>query len=135
VSDVVVEVAWMDGLRFEGRGRNQVPIVLDGAGLAGPAPTEALLMGVAACMGIDVVDMLAKMRVPVEALTVRAEGDRRAEPPRRYTAIRLVYAARGVPESSAGKLQRAVELSRTKYCSVLHSLDPEVDVDIRIEAA
>jgi putative redox protein len=135
VSDVRVEVVWDEGLRFEGRGRGGVPVVLDGDSVAGPSPTETLLMGLAACMGADVVDILKKMRVPLEALSVRAEGDRRPEPPRRYTAIRLTYETRGVPGQDADKLQRAVELSRDKYCSVLHTLRPEVDVEIRIEAA
>lgn len=135
MSDATVEVVWDDGLRFEGRGRGGVPVVLDGDSAAGPSPTESLLMGLAACMGADVVDILKKMRVPLEALSVRAEGDRRPEPPRWFTAIRLTYVTQGVPEEDVDKLQRAVDLSRDRYCSVLHTLRPDVDVDIRIEAA
>ena len=135
MSDVAVEVRWKGELRFEAVGREEVPVTVDGAGAAGPSPTEALLIGVAACMAIDVVDILKKMRVPLEDLSVRAEGDRRSEPPRRYTAIRLTYTTRGVPAGAEEKLQRAVDLSRDKYCSVLHSLRPDVDLSIRIEAA
>jgi putative redox protein len=64
---------------------------------------------------------------------VRAEGYRRSEPPRRFTAIRLTYRARGVPEADREKLQRAVDLSRETYCSVLHTLQPDLDLDILIE--
>jgi putative redox protein len=135
LSDVTVQVVWEGGLRFEGRGRAGVPVLLDGDTARGPSPTETLLMGLAACMGADVVDILKKMRVPLESLSVRAEGDRRPEPPRWYTAIRLTYETRGIPGEDADKLQRAVDLSRDKYCSVLHTLRPEVDVEIRIEAA
>jgi putative redox protein len=95
---------------------------------------EGLLIALASCMGIDVVDMLNKMRVPFEGLVVRAEGDRRPEPPRRYTAIRLVYEARGVAEDAEPKLQRAVDLSRDRYCSVLHTLHPDLDLSIEIES-
>jgi putative redox protein len=128
-----VEVRWTEALRFEAAGERGARAVLDSAGAGGPSPMEALLMALASCMGIDVVDILEKMRVPVDGLAVRAEGDRRADPPRRFTALRLVYAVTGVPEGDHDKLQRAVDLSRDKYCSVLHTLHPDIDLSIRIE--
>ncbi len=131
---MVVEVRWTEALQFEAVGERGSRAMLDSAGAAGPSPMEALLMALAACMGIDVVDILNKMRVPFDGLSVRTEGDRRADPPRRFTAMRLVYVVTGVPEDSHGKLQRAVDLSRDKYCSVLHTLDPDMDLSIRIEA-
>lgn len=133
MSDVAVEVRWESGLRFEAVGRGGVATLVDGDSAVAPSPMESLLMSLAACMGIDVVDMLNKMRVPFEGLAVRAEGDRRAEPPRRYTAIRLVYEARGVSDDAGPKLQRAVDLSRDRYCSVLHTLHPDLDLSIEIE--
>lgn len=135
MSDSVVEVRWEEELRFEARGRGGAAMKVDGAGQAGPSPTESLLIGLAACMGIDVIDILKKMRVPIEGLSVRAEGDRRPEPPRRYTAIRLIYETRGVAETDREKLERAIELSREKYCSVLHTLRPDVELAIRLEVA
>jgi putative redox protein len=94
---------------------------------------EMLLMSLAGCMGVDVVDILTKMRVPLGGLAVRVEADRRKEPPRRLLAVRLTYRVEGVPASDRGKLQRAIDLSRERYCSVLHSLQPDLDLDIRIE--
>lgn len=134
MSDVAVRADWAGGERFEARGRSRVAVTVDGESSAGPTPVETLLISLASCMGADVVDILTKMRVPLDGLAVRAEGDRRSEPPRRYTAIRLTYETAGVPESEWGKLERAVELSRDKYCSVLHTLHPDLDVAIRIEA-
>lgn len=134
MSDVSVEVQWDEGMRFEAAGRGGVPIVVDGDARAGPSPVESLLISLASCMAADVVDILAKMRVPIRALAVRAEGDRWPDPPRRYTAIRLTYEAEGVPEPDVGKLQRAVDLSRDTYCSVLHTLHPDLDLTIRVEA-
>ena len=130
---MAVEVRWADGQRFEGRTGSGVALELDGTANAGASPMEALLMSLAACMGIDVVDILGKMRVPLEGLSVRAEGDRRADSPRRFTAVRLTYRAEGVPGSADEKLQRAVDLSRDTYCSVLHTLHPDLDLSIRIE--
>lgn len=133
MSDVVVEARWDGGLRFEGLGKAGTPVTLDGDGEAGLTPVETLALALVTCMAADVVDILGTMRVSLEALTVRVEGDREAEPPRRYTAMRLLYRPRGVPESDRGKLDRAVDLSRQKYCSVLHTLRTDLDLSIRIE--
>ena len=133
MSDALVEVVWESDQRFEAVAESGVPVVMDGRGTAGPTPPELLIMSLAGCMGVDVVDILGRMRVPVSGLTVRAEGDRRAESPRRFTAVRLVYRAEGVPETARDKLQRAVDLSRDTYCSVLHTLQPDLDLTIRIE--
>lgn len=120
-------------MRFEAVGKAGVPVLLDGDGEVGITPVETLAASLAGCMGADVVDILGKMRVELESLTVGLEGDRRPDPPRRYTAIRLVFGATGVAEADADKLQRAVDLSRDRYCSVLHTLSPDLDVSIRVE--
>jgi putative redox protein len=133
VSDTTVEARWDDGLRFEAVGRSGATVLLDGDGAVGPSPMETLLIALAGCMGADVVEVLRKMRIPLAGLVVRAEGDRRPEPPRRFTAIRLSYRADGVPAADRGKLQRAVDLSRDTYCSVLHTLQPDLDVTIVVE--
>ncbi|NIP81168.1 MAG: OsmC family peroxiredoxin [Gemmatimonadetes bacterium] len=133
MSDVAVTVRWEDGMRFEAVGRGGVPVPVDGDAEAGPSPMESLLISLAACMGADVVDLLGKMRVSFDGLAVHVEGDRRSELPRRYTAVRLTYETRGVPATEGAKLQRAIDLSRDKYCSVLHTLHPDLDVSIRVE--
>jgi putative redox protein len=61
------------------------------------------------------------------------EGDRRAEPPRRYTAIRLRYIVTGVAAADESKVWRAIHLSRDTYCSVLHSLREDIEVGIDLE--
>lgn len=133
MSDIVVEGKWVGGLRFEIAGKAGRPVLLDGDGVAGVSPVETLAVALAGCMAADVVDILTKMRVPLEALAIRIEGDRRAEPPRRYTALRLFFRVEGVAPEDGDKLQRAVDLSREKYCSVLHTLDPALDMSIRVE--
>lgn len=107
-------------------------VLIDGDSKRGGSPMEMLLASVGACMAIDVVDILLKSRVPLEALDMVAEGDRAEDAPRRYVAIRLRYEVRGpLPEHQA-KLERAVALSREKYCSVLHTLRPDLDLSIDI---
>lgn len=131
MADTTVTLRWAgDGLRFEGGGEGGPIISIDGNGAAGPRPTELLLLGLGGCMGADIVDILGKMRVPLEALEIRLEGDRAPEPPRRFLRIRLYCDVWGLSEEDEPKLQRAVALSREKYCSVLHTLRPDCEIGI-----
>lgn len=133
MSDILVEARWEGGLRFEAVGKAGVPVLVDGDGKVGISPVEALAVSLAGCMAADVVDIAGRMRLSLEELAVRVEGDRWADPPRRYTALRLEFRAAGVPPADRDKLQRAVDLSKEKYCSVLHTLRPDLELSIRIE--
>jgi putative redox protein len=122
-----------EDLRFVGGAVGGPEITLESGGKAAPSPTQLLLVSLAGCMAIDVVDILVKSRVPLDALEVTVEGERAPEPPRRFTAVRLTYRVRGPTPEDQAKLQRAVDLSRDKYCSVLHTLRSDLALDIRIE--
>lgn len=122
-----------DGLVFHGGADGAPEITLDSGATAGPSPTQLLLLSLAGCMGVDVRLILEKARVPVELLEVDVEGDRATEAPRRFEAIRLRYRLRGPTETDQAKVDRAIQLSRDKYCSVLHSLRPDIDIDVRVE--
>ncbi|MEX0856415.1 MAG: OsmC family protein [Gemmatimonadota bacterium] len=124
-------VRWVGrDLVFEGRTATSAPILLDSGSKEGPSPTEALLMSLAACMAIDVKVILEKGRVAVDEIEVGLEGDRAPEPPRRFTFVRMEIRVKGPVEEDRGKLERAAQLSRDKYCSVFHSLRPDLDVEI-----
>jgi putative redox protein len=130
----VVQLRWAgEGLRFEGGRAGGPQVVVDSDGVAGPSPTTALLLALAGCMAVDVVEIAAKMRVPLSGLAVEVEGVRREEPPRRFTAIRLKYIASGVAGEDEAKVWRAIDLSRDKYCSVWHSLKDDIDLSIALE--
>lgn len=122
-----------EGLRFRGGADRGPEVVVDGDGKAGASPMQQLLLSLAGCMAADMVDIMIKGRVPLAALEVRVEGDRAKSPPRRYTAIRMHFTAAGVTDADAPKLERALELSRTTYCSVLHSLRPDAEVTFALE--
>lgn len=93
---------------------------------------QMLLLSVAACMGIDIKMILEKSRVPLEQLEIETIGERAEEPPRRYLKVEIVCRVAGPAPEDADKVRRAVDLSKDKYCSVLHSLDPAMHIDVRI---
>jgi putative redox protein len=134
VADVRAELRWSGGqLRFAGNRLDGPEIRVDGDGAAGPSPMTLLLLSLAGCMGADIVDICTKMRLPLGGLEIAIEGDRRAEPPRRYTAIRMTCSVSGVDVSERAKVQRAVDMSRDTYCSVMHSLRDDIEVSIGLE--
>jgi putative redox protein len=121
------------GTVFQGGPSDDVQITIDGKAEKGPSPMDTLLLGLAACMGADIVSILEKARVPVESFEVSARGDRQEEHPRRYREIELVYTIRGPGPEHQAKLDRALALSLEKYCSFTHSLRPDIEMDVRIE--
>lgn len=130
-----VRLEWQgNGLRFSGSGTqpHTPSITIDGDGEDGPSPMITLLLACTGCSGADVVEILTKMRVRLTQLRIEVEGLRRAEPPRRYTTIRYRYqlAGEGLDPSKA---ERAVALSLEKYCSVVHSLAPDISVEYNVE--
>src|SRR5687768_11548274 len=120
-----VTLIWSgDGLRFEGGPEGVPPAVIDSGGGTGPSPMDHLLLALAGCMSADVLDILRKGRVPVERYSVEVVGHRAPTPPRRYTAIALIFHIAGPASADRPKVERAVHLSRETYCSVTHTLRP-----------
>jgi putative redox protein len=120
-------------LRFRGGGTKPTTpeIVIDGDGQRGPSPMLSLLLAAAGCSGADVVVILNKMRVPVERLAIDVVGVRRDEEPRRYTGLQFRFTVSGNAIDVA-KVERAVELSLEKYCSVVASLAPDITVGYEV---
>jgi len=120
-----VTLRWQHGLAFEGRVEGRPSIAIDADGKTGPGPMDALLLALAACTASDVASILEKMRFTVRGMTVDVTGERRPEHPKRYTSIVLTYWIRapGAPEE---RVRHAIELSLEKYCSVSHSLAPDI---------
>ena len=131
-----VQLRWAgEGLVFRGGADGGPETTIDSDGSEGAAPTQQLLLSLAGCMGVDVVMILRKSRVPLEALEVEVVGERADSAPRKFVAIELVYRLKGPGPEHEPRLQRAIDLSRDKYCSVLHSLHPDIAFSIRVERA
>ena len=123
----LVELIWEHDLVFAGTS-GDISLRLDSASKAGPSPMQALAFGLAGCMAMDVVHILKKGRYDLRGLRADLVGTRAPEEPRRFTAITLTYAITGtVPED---QVARAIQLSRDKYCSVWHSLRPDITFEV-----
>lgn len=99
----------------------------------GPSPRKLMLLALAGCTGMDVVSILQKMKVELNDLNITVEGELMDEHPRYYKTMHVIYEFTGY-ELPADKLERAVELSEEKYCSVraLYSKAIKVTSEIRI---
>lgn len=139
MADVDVSVIWEQrGLEFSARGRSGHEMMLDGDGSAGATPVETLLIALASCMAADIVDIGGRMRLPIASVGVTASGMRNPEPPRRYLSATLVFRVGGVADVDAPKLTRALALSEETYCSVMHSLRPDLAITtelVRVDRA
>jgi putative redox protein len=119
---------WTQGMSFTGRGNTGPTITLDADGKEGPSPIVALLLACGACAGADVVSILVKMQVTLRSFSIEVTGARNSEFPKRYRTLKLTFrlAGDGLTDVNA---KRAVELSVTKYCSVLLSLNPDIPIE------
>lgn len=114
-------VTWVEGMTFLGETGSNNAVVMDaspangGKGI-GASPMELLLLGTGGCTGIDVVQMLRKMRQEVERCSIELEAERAEDHPKVFTVItmRFIVEGRGLDRA---KVERAVELSAEKYCS------------------
>ena len=101
---------------------------IDAAAKEAPGPVETLLGSIATCSAVDIIDIIAKRKTPVERLAVSVVGERRPEYPRRLMKLHLEYRidGAGIEREHA---ERAMQLSFERYCSVASSLAPDIVVD------
>ena len=126
---LLAELVWSDRLRF-GATSGRSAAVVDGDGEAGPSPMQALAFGVAGCMAADVVSILQKGRHPLTGMRVSMAATRAPDHPRRFTHLSMEFHVTGNVPSEA--MDRAVSLSREKYCSAFHSLRQDITLDVRV---
>ena len=133
----VVDMAWTDKLAFEADldGHKLVvdaTIEVGGSDL-GPRPKKLMLASLAGCTGVDVIMILKKMKVEVEAFNVIIEADVTEEHPKHYNKIKVIYQFKG-KDLPMAKLEKAVNLSEEKYCGVtaVYRKAMEMSTEIRI---
>lgn len=117
------QVKWVDNQRFLGltASGNSVVMDADKNQKSAPGPMEMVLMGLGGCSSVDVVNILEKARQKVNSCHVDIDAERADTIPSVFTRIHLNFVVKGnnIKES---QVQRAVNLSAEKYCSVAHML-------------
>ncbi len=102
-----------------------------GAGV-GPQPHRILLLAMADCTAMDVISILRKKHQQVSGLRVEVQGSRAEQHPRVYTRFEVLYQVRGTAIDPRA-VERAIELSTTRYCPVINLLGKVAPVTTRYE--
>ena len=103
-----------------------------GVVVSGPGPVEGMVVSLAACTAVDVVEILAKRRTPVESLEIDVVAKRAETVPRRLEHVMMNYRIGGAGIERV-HAERAVELAVNKYCSVRESLRADIPVEFTVE--
>jgi len=132
-------IKWTEGVSFVAETGSGHALVLDGAQDAGgrnlgPRPMELVLAGTAACTAFDVVWILKKARQPIADCVVEARAERAPEDPKVFTRIHLVYKLSGANLNPA-QVERAVKLSKEKYCSATLMLAKTAEITYEVVLA
>ena len=115
---------WKTGHAFDSV-QNGAKIELESG--AGFGPKALLLTGLAGCSGIDVVDILEKMRVPFANQVIDAEAEQTEDHPKVFKTIHLTYRVK-TAEDNRDKVKKAIDLSLEKYCGVAAMLKKNSDI-------
>ena len=117
-----IHATWQGGNSFNGRTSKGNLIPMGSISEAGASPMELLLVSLAGCTGMDVIDILNKKRKNIDRFEITVRGMRRFENPRIYTNIQVNYELWSADLDRAA-LEQAIQLSEEKYCSVSAMLD------------
>jgi putative redox protein len=122
-----VQVKWEGEQRFVAGRPGSASVRIDARAQTGPSPVDTLLIALGTCTAVDVVEILAKRRTPVQSMHMEVDGARADAVPKRLVGVLLTYYVTG-PGIERVHAERAIELAVTKYCSVRDSLDPNLPV-------
>jgi putative redox protein len=98
---------------------------------SGAKPSDLLLLAAASCSAYDVVEILQKQREPLEGLDIQCTGEQITEQPYKFVTVHLKYIIKGAVNPK--KVERAIQLSEEKYCSVLATLRPALEISSEYE--
>lgn len=123
---IVASLEWKGSETFAAEVADHA-FTVDGEASAGASPMQHLALAIAGCMGIDVAHILGRMRQEPDEMRIEVEATRADDPPRRFTRVRLAFELVGDVKETG--VERALELSREKYCSAWATVRPEVRLE------
>jgi putative redox protein len=124
-------VRWSGQQKFAATGPSGHVVEFDSESNTAAGPMEMVLMALGACTATDIVIILEKKRQKLESLEVLCSGERAADPPRVWVKLDVLFRVRGAVDE--GALQRAIELTKEKYCSVAAMLKKTAEITWRHE--
>ena len=116
---------WIGDLKFRS-GEGEPPLELHSSTTGRLSPTMLIAYAEMACMGMDIVHVLQKGRHDLRKLHVGFDSERAKEHPRRFLTMKLHFDITGNVADHV--VERAIQLSREKYCSVSNSLREDIDL-------
>jgi putative redox protein len=133
---VKIKTEWTGDMSFEATVGDH-SIQLDAAPESGGKnngmrPKPLMLVALAGCTGMDVVSILKKMRVPFEAFDISVEADMAEEHPKVYTSMKVIYTVKG-KDVNRENVEKAVNLSKDKYCGVSAFYGKVIDIEFEIK--
>jgi len=135
VTTAHTRLVWCGEGLYVGIDTNKHSVVIstqDEENRVGMKPSDLLMVALASCTAVDVVAILRKKRQLLASLEILADGEQDADPPWRFRRIHLTYRMRGKNLTSEA-VERAIELSESRYCSVSASLRPQVEITTSFE--
>jgi putative redox protein len=126
-------VKWIEGKQFIGIDSTNHSVVLstpdEGIGIK---PSDLLLIAVASCTAVDVVEILAKKRTPLTYLEISSSGEQDQDPPWTFRKIHLQFKIKG-KNLTEKAVEQAIQLSEEKYCSVAATIRPSAQITTDFE--
>ena len=126
-------VKWIEGKQFIGIDSTNHSVVLstpdEGIGIK---PSDLLLIAVASCTAVDVVEILAKKHTPLTYLEISSSGEQDQDPPWTFRKIHLHFKIRG-KNLTEKAVEQAIQLSEEKYCSVAATIRPSAQITTDFE--
>jgi len=131
-----ISMNWLNNMAFE-TSVNGHKLIIDaseehGGNDLGPRPKAFMLVALGGCTGMDVVSILKKMRVEYDSLEISVEGDTAEEHPKKFLHMKIIYKFSG-KDLPLDKIQKAVDMSKDKYCGVYASYKEAMDIEHKIE--
>jgi len=126
-------VKWIDGKQFIGIDSTRHSVVLstpdEGIGIK---PSDLLLIAVASCTAVDVVEILGKKRIPITHLEINVSGEQDQDPPWTFRKIHMIFRIGG-NNLTEKAVSQAIQLSEEKYCSVAATVRATAEITTEFE--
>ena len=127
VPPMTVTLTWDSGLEFTGQaGKHEVGI--DGTQQSAASPMQMLALAMSGCMAIDVVHIIQRHHKTLTGLEARFTGERAQEDPKRFLRIHLQFVLN--TDATPEQVERAIQLSRERYCSVWTSMRQDIELTV-----